>query len=235
LRSLGYRVALSGAAAKTPLCCGRSALSVGMIDQARERARRALQVLAPAVTRGVPLVGLEPSCILGIRDEWLSLGLGVQAEQLAQQTFLIDEWLDREVHAGGIAIAKDPDAQGPLARGRRVLLHGHCHQKALGVLSATERLLRAAGFSVDTIAASCCGMAGRFGYEARYQTVSRAMAEDALLPAIRKADRDTLLVADGFSCRHQIHDLAGREVLHCVELLAQGFLVSSKPIVRGAH
>ncbi|MBM3375572.1 MAG: FAD-binding oxidoreductase [Betaproteobacteria bacterium] len=232
LRSLGYRVALSGAAAETPVCCGRSALSVGMIDQARERARRALQALAPAAARGVPLVGLEPSCILGMRDEWLSLGLGPEADRLAQQTFLIDEWLDREMLAGRIAAAKAPDAQGPLARGQRVLLHGHCHQKALGAFSATERLLRAAGFAVETIAASCCGMAGRFGYEARYQTVSHAMAEDSLLPAIRKADRDALLVADGFSCRHQIHDLAGRDVLHCVELLAQGFLVPSKSVAR---
>ncbi len=224
LVSLGYRVALSGAAAHEPLCCGRAALSVGMIDQARARATTALAALAPAIARGVPVVGVEPSCILGLRDEWLSLGLGPQAEQLARQVFLIDEWLAQEVAHGRVVAAQRPDGQGLRAQGQTVLLHGHCHQKALGAFSATEQLLQAAGFSVESIATSCCGMAGRFGYDQRHQAVSRQMAEAALIPAIQKAGADTQVVADGFSCRHQIEDLAGRSAMHAVELLAGGFL-----------
>ena len=226
LVSLGYRVALSGAAAQEPLCCGRAALSVGMIDEARTRATTALAALAPAITRGVPVVGVEPSCILGLRDEWLSLGLGPQAEQLARQVFLIDEWLAQEVAHGRVVAAPQPDGQRLRAQGQTVLLHGHCHQKALGAFSATEQLLRATGFSVETIATSCCGMAGRFGYDQRHQAVSRQMAEAALIPAIQKADARTRVVADGFSCRHQIEDLAGRPAVHAVELLAEGFLAS---------
>ena len=232
LVSLGYRVALSGSAAATPLCCGRAALSVGMIDQARARAQQALVALAPAIDRGVPVVGVEPSCILGMRDEWLSLGLGPKAERLARQVFLIDEWLDVEVARGRLVAAQQANGLGPRAQGRQVLLHGHCHQKALGAFSATERLLAAAGFTVETIATSCCGMAGRFGYDHRHQAVSRQMAQASLIPAIEKADAAALVVADGFSCRHQIYDLANRDVLHCVELLAQGFLVSENACAR---
>jgi Fe-S oxidoreductase len=238
LVSLGYRVALSGAAAQEPLCCGRAALSVGMIGQARTRATAALAALAPAIARGVPVVGVEPSCILGMRDEWLCLGLGPEAERLASKVFLIDEWLDRELAQGRLAPAPRADGQGLRAQGQTVLLHGHCHQKALGAFSATERLLAATGFTVETIATSCCGMAGRFGYEHQHQGVSRQMAEAALIPAVQKADAQTPVVADGFSCRHQIHDLAGRHVLHCVELLAQGFLVSvgtRQPSVHTMH
>lgn len=224
LVSLGYRVALSGAAAQAPLCCGRAALSVGMVDQARARAQQALVALAPAIDRGVPVVGVEPSCILGLRDEWLALGLGPQAQQLARQVFLIDEWLAQELARGRVVAAPHPNGTGLRAQGQTVLLHGHCHQKALGAFSATERLLQAAGFSVETIATSCCGMAGRFGYDVHHQGVSREMAQAALIPAIQKADAQTPVVADGFSCRHQIADLAGRSAMHAVELLAGGFL-----------
>jgi Fe-S oxidoreductase len=234
LVSLGYRVALSGTAAQEPLCCGRTALSVGMIDEARTRAAAALAALAPAIARRLPVVGVEPSCILGMRDEWLSLGLGPQAEALAGQVFLIDEWLAQEVDHGRLVAAPGPDGQGLRAQGQTVLLHGHCHQKALGAFSATERLLQAAGFSVETIATSCCGMAGRFGYDQRHQAVSRQMAEAALIPAIRKADAQTQVVADGFSCRHQIEDLAGRSAVHAVELLAGGFLAPGNRQGHGA-
>jgi Fe-S oxidoreductase len=140
--------------------------------------------------------------------------------------FLIDEWLAQEVAHGRVVAAQRPDGQGLRAQGQTVLLHGHCHQKALGAFSATEQLLQAAGFSVESIATSCCGMAGRFGYDQRHQAVSRQMAEAALIPAIQKAGADTQVVADGFSCRHQIEDLAGRPAVHAVELLAEGFLAS---------
>jgi Fe-S oxidoreductase len=197
-----------------------------MIDEARARAADTLKALAPALARGAPVVGVEPSCILGMRDEWLGLGLGPEAERLSRQAFLIDEWLDREMDRGRLVPASRADGQGLRAQGQTVLLHGHCHQKALGAFSATERLLTAAGFTVQTVATSCCGMAGRFGYDHRHQSISRQMAEAALLPAIRQADTTTKIVADGFSCRHQIADLSDRTACHAVELLAEGFLAS---------
>ena len=225
LGRLGYRVALlrpvagDGAAAgrqagsRRPLCCGRTFLSVGLVDAARAEARRLLAAAAPFVARGVPVVGLEPSCLMTLRDEFLAMLPGGETRKLAAHAFLLEEFLAREAAAGRIS--------GPIARHRgRVLLHGHCHQKAFGALSSVVAALALIeGIEVESVEASCCGMAGAFGYGADTYEVSMAMGELSLLPAVRGAAPDTLIAADGFSCRHQIKDGTGRQPQHVARIL----------------
>ena len=217
MRALHLKVAISGAAASAPLCCGRTYLSVGMVDEAKAQARQALAALAPAIARGVPVVGLEPSCVLGMRDEWLAMDLGPQAEQLAAQTLLFEEWWLR--HGLG-------RAERSLAPLPPVLVHGHCHQKAMGAISPTIKALESIGATPQLIETSCCGMAGSFGYDAGHLHVSLAMAEDRLLPAVRKAPADAWIVADGFSCRHQIRDGARRNAMHVAQVIAHALEAS---------
>jgi FAD/FMN-containing dehydrogenase/Fe-S oxidoreductase len=210
--AMGYKVALSGTAATKPLCCGRSALSVGMVDQARQMALDCLEALAPAIDRGVPVVGLEPSCILSLRDEWLVMHLGERANRLAGQAMLFEEWWVAEQQAGRLQSSQALADQ-------TVYVHGHCHQKAMGAMSPTIAALQSQGAKVVPIESSCCGMAGSFGYEAAHQSVSKAMAQASLLPAVAAAPSDAWLVADGFSCRHQIADLSDRQAQHAVMVL----------------
>lgn len=216
LTRLGHRVLpLVPAIGRRPVCCGRTYLSSGMVSEARTEARRLLDAAMPHVARGVPIVGLEPSCVLTARDEMLVMGLGPDAERLAAGSFLFEEHIAREHAAGRIA--------GPVARvdGGRVLLHGHCHQKSFGVMGPVERTLGLVeGLKVETIESSCCGMAGSFGYGAATYDVSMAMGELSLLPAVRRADAATTIAADGFSCRHQIADGAGRNARHVARVLA---------------
>ena len=211
---LGYKVALSGAAAQTPLCCGRASLSVGQIDEAKAMALQCLSALEPAIARGVPIVGLEPSCILSLRDEWLVMQLGDKAQQLSKQAMLFEEWWMKEITQGGIQKA---DA----LKGQTLYVHGHCHQKALGAMSPTLEALKSLGADVKLIESSCCGMAGSFGYDTKHQTVSRAMAQASLVPAVNAAPEDALIVADGFSCQHQIADLSARKAQHAVLVIHQ--------------
>ena len=172
-----------------------------------------LDTLLPYVERGIPIVGLEPSCLLGLRDEYLSMLPGGETAELALNAFLLEEFLLRD---GGAARLKPKLKPLP---GKRALVHGHCHQKAFAVMPAVERVLRLIPeLEVSTIESSCCGMAGSFGYEARHYDVSMKMAELSLLPRVR-ADVDALIVADGTSCRHQIRDGASREALHVVRVL----------------
>jgi FAD/FMN-containing dehydrogenase/Fe-S oxidoreductase len=214
LTRLGYRVTLlAPAEAQRPLCCGRTFLSAGMVEEARNEARRFLAAATAVISRGVPVVGLEPSCVLTVRDEFLSLVPGAEINAVAQRTFLLEEFLAGEAAKGSIPplIARTQ---------RRVLLHGHCHQKAFGVMPAVEKALGLVeGLQVETVDSSCCGMAGAFGYAAETYEVSMAMAELSLLPAVRKADPETLIAADGFSCRHQIRDGTGRAVNHVAGIL----------------
>ncbi len=199
-----------------PLCCGRTFLAVGMVNEAREEARRTRDALAPYAARGVAVVGLEPSCLLTLRDEFRSVLPGAETAKLAGQALLFEEFLAREAEAGRLKLKLAAPAPA------KALLHGHCHQKAFGAMPAVERALRLVpGLEVETIEASCCGMAGAFGYEARHYEVSMKMAEAALLPKVRAADDATLVVADGTSCRHQIADGAGREALHVARVLAR--------------
>jgi Fe-S oxidoreductase len=214
LTRLGYRVTpLRAPDGKRPPCCGRTFLSAGLVEEARSEARRVLAAAAPLIERGVPIVGLEPSCLLTLRDEFPSMLPGTEAERLAGQALLIEEFLAREAAAGRIA--------GPIARHpAKVLLHGHCHQKAFGAMGAVGRALALVeGLEVETVETSCCGMAGAFGYGADTHEVSMAMGELSLLPAVRKAAPGTIIAADGFSCRHQIRDGTGRTPLHVASIL----------------
>jgi Fe-S oxidoreductase len=173
-----------------------------------------VDALAPYVARGVPVVGLEPSCLFGLRDEFLSMLSGEGTAQLALNALLFEEFLAREADAGRLALQLNPLAE------QRALLHGHCHQKAFGAMGAVLRTLALVpDLQVETIESSCCGMAGAFGYDARHYDVSMKMAEAALLPKVRAAEAGTLLVADGTSCRHQIRDGAGRNAIHVARVL----------------
>jgi Fe-S oxidoreductase len=215
LAAAGYRlhvVAPKGGA--RPLCCGRTYLSSGLVDEARREARRTLDSVSPLVARGARVVGLEPSCLFTFRDEFASLLPRDEVEPVAQAAFMFEEALARDLASGLVSL--------PFAEqgGRKAHVHGHCHQKAFGAMGAVEAVLNAVpGLDVKVIESSCCGMSGAFGYGARTIDVSFAMAELSLLPAVREAAPDDIVVADGTSCRHQIHDGAGREAVHVARVL----------------
>ncbi len=239
LEAAGFRVraAAPPPGERRPLCCGRTFLSAGLVEEAGHEMERTLSTLAPFIERDVPIVGLEPSCLLTFRDEALVLACNgtvprpsaplVEAPAIPRQRSPLG--LEREV--GGarfllfeefIAGAAEEGLAPPLRalEQTRALLHGHCHQKAFGAMPAVERTLRLVpGLEVETVASSCCGMAGAFGYEAEHYEASMAMAELSLLPAVRAADRDTLIVASGTSCRHQIAAGAAREAWHVARVL----------------
>jgi len=198
-----------------PLCCGRTFLAIGKVDEARREMERVLAALEPYVARAVPVIGLEPSCLFGFRDELPTIIRSDAAKKLSANALMFEEFLAREANAGRLDLKLRPLA-------RRALLHGHCHQKSFGALGATEAVLKLVpDLQVETIESSCCGMAGAFGYDAETIDVSLAMGELSLLPAVRKAPTDALIVADGTSCRHQIHDGTGREAIHVARVLAQ--------------
>ncbi|MBV9430643.1 MAG: 4Fe-4S dicluster domain-containing protein, partial [Hyphomicrobiales bacterium] len=212
----GYRVHLPRAAdgSARPLCCGRTYLSTGAIDAARREAKRSLAALAPFAERGVPIIGLEPSCLFSFRDEFLALGMGDAAQRLANRAVMLEEFLAREAQDGTLNLTFVPTR-------RKALLHTHCHQKAFGIESSVIAALKLVpGLEVDTLASSCCGMAGSFGYRAKTASVSKAMGELTLLPAVRAAASDAIIVADGTSCRHQIADGSGRKAVHVARVLA---------------
>jgi Fe-S oxidoreductase len=212
LEAAGYRVSIAApASAGRPLCCGRTFLSAGLIEQAKAEARRTLEALAPWVQRGVPIIGLEPSCLFSFRDEFTVMLPG--AEALAANSYLFEEFLAKEAGAGRLSLnLKRAD--------KTALLHGHCHQKAFGAMSAVSTVLAMVpGLKVETVETSCCGMAGSFGYEAEHYDVSMKMAELALLPAVRAASGETVIIADGTSCRHQISHGAARTAVHVARVL----------------
>jgi FAD/FMN-containing dehydrogenase/Fe-S oxidoreductase len=216
LAGAGYRVHVARpASGARPLCCGRTFLAIGRVDQARREVERVLAALAPLLARGVPVVGLEPSCILGFRDEVPAVIRSESADRLAAHALTFEEFLACEAAQGRLAIAL-----GSIKK--RALLHGHCHQKSFGAFDAVATVLALVpDLAVEPIESSCCGMAGSFGYDAETIDVSLAMGELSLLPAVRKADADALIVADGTSCRHQIRDGTGREAVHVARVLAQ--------------
>ena len=199
------------------LCCGRTYLAAGMVDRAKAKARALLEAFAPFADAGVAIVGLEPSCLFTLRDEMLVMGLGDLAARVAARAFMFEEFIATEARAGRFA----PRLRAP---GRPVWVHGHCHQKAFGAMSPLlEVLALLPGVKPRLIESSCCGMAGSFGFEAAHYEVSMQMAELTLLPALRAAPVDAIVVADGTSCRHQISDgLQGtRQALHTAVLLAE--------------
>ena len=207
LRAAGADPAVARPARGTrPLDDGRTYLAAGMVEEARAEARRTLDVLSRWDS---PVLGLEPSCLMTLRDEFVALLPGEAAEKLAQRAVLVSEWMVQ---------AKPTLALKPLEGEAHI--HGHCHQKAFGAFPAAVAMLtRIPGLKVVPITSSCCGMAGAFGYEAANLEVSTAMAELSLLPHVRKVKAGHFVIADGTSCRHQIDDLAGREAIHSIRLL----------------
>jgi Fe-S oxidoreductase len=207
LRAAGYDPATARPAHGTrPLDEGRTLLAAGLVEQARAEARRTLEALSAFAS---PVVGIEPSSLTTLRDEFLALLPGEPARALAARAFLLSEFLDREK---AILPLKPMDAEAHI--------HGHCHQKAFGAFPPAVALLkRIPGLRVTPITSSCCGMAGAFGYQAETLATSKAMAELSLLPAVRATAKAAIIVADGTSCRHQIADLSGREALHSVRVL----------------
>jgi len=212
LEALGYEVVIPRHADS-----GRAQLSKGLVREARGLAVRNVELLADIVTDEAPMVGIEPSAILGFRDEYPDLvpaSLADDARRLASRTFLIDEFLAREAERGRIGPSRFT------SQTRRIMLHGHCHQKALSSLEATRAILSLPeGHAVEVLPTGCCGMAGSFGYEAEHFELSMRIGELVLFPAVRKADAATLVAAGGTSCRHQIKDGTGRLALHPVEIL----------------
>jgi Fe-S oxidoreductase len=215
LEAAGYRVHVARARRRErPLCCGRTFLSAGMVNEARREARRMLDALAPYVERRIPIIGLEPSCLLTLRDEFRALIPEHETQKLAEQALLLEEFLAREADAERLKLELKGLPE------RKVALHGHCHQKAFGVMPTVVRTLRLIpGLEVESIESSCCGMAGAFGYDAKHYDVSMQMAEAALLPRIRAVALDTLIVANGTSCRHQVADGTQRRALHVARVL----------------
>jgi Fe-S oxidoreductase len=196
------------------LCCGRTFLSAGLVDEAREELSRVVRAAGEHAARGVPVVGIEPSCILTFRDELGAIVKGGAAEALAKRSGLVEEFLAAEARRGDLRLTLRNGEK------RQAYLHGHCHQKALGAMpDVVAALQMVPGLSVHAIDSSCCGMAGAFGYEKDHYDVSMRMAEHSLLPAVRAAPSDALIVADGTSCRHQIEDGSGRRAVHVVRVL----------------
>jgi Fe-S oxidoreductase len=215
LTAAGRRVHLPRPlAGRRPLCCGRTFLAVGLVEEARREAERTVKTLAPFAAAGMTIVGLEPSCIFGFRDEIPALLRSEEAKRLAAQVLTFEEYVAREAKSGAFRPPLAPLAQ-------RALLHGHCHQKSFATMGAVEATLKLVpSLKVETVESSCCGMAGAFGYAADTIDISLKMAELSLLPVVRAADPDTLVVASGTSCRHQIRDGSGREPLHVARVLA---------------
>jgi Fe-S oxidoreductase len=215
LETAGYRVIVPTAVTgRKNLCCGRTFLSAGLVDEARFEMRRVIDALVPLIDRGAKVVGLEPSCLLTFRDELPVLLPGDAANRLAGAAFLFEEFLAYERGQGRFEV------EWHSVPTERVLVHGHCHQKALGAASSISTVLGwIPGLAVDTIDGTCCGMAGAFGYEKEHYDVSMAIGELDVLPAVRSADASTWVVADGTSCREQVAHGSGREAVHVVRVL----------------
>ena len=215
LEAAGYRVIVPTAGdGERPLCCGRTFLSAGLIDEGRNEAKRLMAAMLPYALRGVPIVGLEPSCLFALKDELASLLPGADAAAIGEHAQLFEQFLASEHAAGRLDLKLKALPQ------TKALLHGHCHQKAFDAVKPTLTVLGLVpGLAAKLVESSCCGMAGAFGYEPANLDASRKMGEAALLPAVRAADADTLIVADGTSCRHQIADGAGRDAVHVARIL----------------
>jgi Fe-S oxidoreductase len=203
-------------------CCGRPMISKGLLDDAKAMAKKNLDVLAPYAEQGLPIIGLEPSCLLTLRDEYLDLWPDdARAKTVAGRAVLIEEFLSGLAERGELPLKWKPEQH-------RVLVHGHCYQKSLTGTHALLTLLRLPGWEVREIASGCCGLAGSFGYEAEHYALSMTIGEDRLFPAVRAADMQTTIAASGMSCRHQIQHGTGREAWHPIELLANALMKSEE-------
>jgi Fe-S oxidoreductase len=203
LEAAGYTVVVPEAT----LCCGRPLYDYGFLDTAKRLLRRMLGTLAEEIEAGTPIIGLEPSCVSVLRDELVNLfPHDENARRLSRQTFLLSEFLVREGYK-------------PPQLARKAIVHGHCHHKAVLGMHDEETLLRQMGLDLTALDSGCCGMAGAFGFERDHYQISLDVGERVLLPAVRKADKETLLLTDGFSCREQITQATGRRTLHLAEAL----------------
>ena len=203
LETAGYQVELP----PRPLCCGRPLYDWGMLDQAERLWQQTLETLKPYIQAGIPVVGLEPSCVAAFRDELVNLFPNDEdAKRLSEQTYLFSEFLAREHY-------QPPELK------RKAVVHGHCHHKAIMHMDAEVALLKKLGLEYDLLDSGCCGMAGAFGFEKDKYEVSMRAGERVLLPAVHQADPDTLIIADGFSCREQIEQGTSREALHVAQVL----------------
>jgi Fe-S oxidoreductase len=209
LEAAGYEVVLSG-----HKCCGRPMISKGLVDKARQAARETVDCLAPFAEQGLPIVGLEPSCLLSVRDEYLDmLPDDARVKTIAEHCYTFEEFIAKLADEGQLELELTDEA-------RHVLLHGHCHQKSLVGTSPSQRTLTLPpGYTADEVDSGCCGMAGAFGYEAEHYDISIAMAERRLLPTVREQSEDTIIAAAGVSCRQQIQHGTGRPVMHPAQIL----------------
>ncbi len=203
----GYRIVLA-----EKRCCGRPMISKGLLSEAKELAAWNVERLLPHAEKGVAIVGLEPSCLLTLRDEYPDMLRSEAARLVARQSFLLEEFLLVEREAGRLSLSFKNN-------GRRALLHGHCHQKALVGTAPTTAALRWAGYDVTEVDSGCCGMAGSFGFETEHYDLSLAIANRRLIPAVKAAASEVEIVASGISCRQQIEHLTGRKAKHPAELL----------------
>jgi len=207
LERLGYHVRLVN-----KRCCGRPMISKGMLGEAKNNAAWNIDQLAEYAEKGVPIVGLEPSCLLTLRDEYPEFLRTNAAKLVAENSFLLDEFLLNEQNAGKISLSFG-------TRGRKALLHGHCHQKALVGTAPTVAVLKSAGFEVNEVDSGCCGMAGSFGFEKEHYDLSLTIGNRRLAPAVKAASTEVEIVAPGISCRQQIEHLTGKKAKHPAELL----------------
>jgi Fe-S oxidoreductase/FAD/FMN-containing dehydrogenase len=212
LEKSGYRVLLV-----EKKCCGRPMISKGMLSAAKENAAWNVERLAPYAEKGTPIVGLEPSCLLTLRDEYPEFIRTNAAKKVAENSFLLEEFVMREIGAGRIKFNSHGKA-------KKALLHGHCHQKALVGTGPTIAMLKAAGYEVSEVDSGCCGMAGSFGFEKEHYELSTKIGNRRLAPAVKAAAIDVEVVAPGISCRQQIDHLAGRKAKHPAELLLESLM-----------
>lgn len=217
LEAAGFEVILPG-----HYCCGRPMISKGLVDKARAAAADCVEKLSPFAEQGIPIVGLEPSCLLTLRDELLCLlPDDSRTEAIAENSFLFEEFIAKLSDEGELDL-KFQEAS------RKVLLHGHCQQKSLVGTGPSKETLGAAGCEVEEVDSGCCGMAGSFGYESEHYELSQAMGERRLLPAVRETSQDTTIVAAGVSCRQQIKHGTGRQALHPAEVLHKAHFGNSE-------
>jgi Fe-S oxidoreductase len=216
LEAAGFEIVLPG-----HKCCGRPFISKGLVNEARAAAQDTINRLAPLAEQGIPIVGLEPSCLLSLRDEYLYLlPDDPRTKLVAENAYTFEEFIAKLAEEGNLNLQFTDEK-------REILLHGHCHQKSLVGTEPSKRILSLPpNYSVTEIDSGCCGMAGSFGYEAEHYDISMQMAERRLLPAIRAAKPDTLIVAAGTSCRHQVEHGVGKRPLHPAEVLRKALTKS---------
>jgi Fe-S oxidoreductase len=213
LERAGWRVIVPRAA----LCCGRPLYDYGMLDTAKAWLETILENLRAEIRAGVPMVGLEPSCVAVFRDELCNLLPHEEdARRLSQQTYVLSEFIEKKM--ADVALPRLP---------ARAVVHGHCHHTAIMKMTAEEAVLRRLGIDYRLLDSGCCGMAGAFGFEKAHYDVSIQCGERVLLPAVRQADRSTLIIADGFSCKEQIAQTTHREALHLAQVIELAYAAAA--------